>query len=1127
MFNSTLTGNARVWFDKLPKESIDSYEDLRTAFRENYLQQTKHIKDPVEIHHIKQRDGESTEDFMERYKAEVWTHHGRRKASSSWKPSEGGDKPTFKKGFKNKQRPDRKPDRFSLLTKTPKEIFALEKGKFKAPPPMSGQAKDYPELLFGDSNVFPRLSEEDETKSPMIIEVEMGGHFVHRVYIDGGASSEVLYEHCFVKLRKEIRDQMVPATTHLIGFSGETIWPLGRPGIRKIRAVPSTAHGMLKFPVEGGTWHRLNINRKKDAKNYFPCWKQNLDIFAWKPADMTGVPRNIAEHRLNIREGYSPVRQKKRGQAPERNKAIQEEVEKLVDAGIMKEVDVDTPVLKESYVKKEIIRVIQTIQTFEDNTEIEPKKCTFGMQEGMFLGYKVSTNGLKACPDKADAVLSFAISEMHQGQLLTLTAPREREELIIPWLPAKEATARSDDGQRRGNTVYFASKRLKRYFQAHTVVVITNQPIKQLLSSSEISGRMLKWKFELEGYDIQYRPRTAIKGQILADFIVERPEEESPDELMAEPEVLPEPWTLFTDGSSCVDGSGAGLILTNPEGAEFTYAMRFRFDATNNEAEYEALIAGLRIAEKMGIKNLQANVDSRLVANQVNGSYIAKESGMVQYLNKVKTLAKSFKEFSIKQIPRSENKKADALSKIASTSFAHLNKQVLVEELKEKSINEEEILDIVEEEGNTWMTPIQEYLTKEILPEDKKKARAVRRKAAKYAMINGTLYKKSFLGPWLRCVGPLQANYVLREIHEGSCSMHSGPRSVVAKVIQTGYYWPTMHMDARNLIRECNDCQIHRPVPRNPQQNLTPITSPWPFYKWGIDIAGPFPEGPGKVKFLIVAIDYFTKWIEAKAVATITGNQVKKFVWDNIVCRFGLPGEIISDNGKQFRDNPFKDWCEKLCIRQCFASVKHPQANGLVERANRSLGEGIKARLDERSRDWIEELPHVLWAHRTMIKSSNGETPFSLTYGTEAVIPAEIGMPTLRTAEIDQANNNEALGINLDLIEERREQAAIQEAKSKKKMEKYYNSRVRGTSFKPGEMVYRSNEASHAKDGGKLGPKWEGPYEVKESLGKGAYKLKDRKGNDMPRTWNIFILIVKTCMQGAMLHKNIIPYNKG
>ncbi|GJY27676.1 reverse transcriptase domain-containing protein [Tanacetum coccineum] len=149
-------------------------------------------------------------------------------------------------------------------------------------------------------------------------------------------------------------------------------------------------------------------------------------------------------------------------------------------------------------------------------------------------------------------------------------------------------------------------------------------------------------------------------------------------------------------------------------------------------------------------------------------------------------------------------------------------------------------------------------------------------------MTNGILYKNSFLGPWLRDIGPLQANYVLREIHEGSCNMHDGPRSVVAKALRSGYYWPTMHADVRKLIRECNSCQ-------------------------GIDIAGPFPEGLGKVKFLIVAIDYFTKWTEAKPVATITGAHIKKFMWDNIVCRFGLPGEIISNNEKQFRDNPFKD----------------------------------------------------------------------------------------------------------------------------------------------------------------------------------------------------------------------------
>ncbi|GJR83040.1 reverse transcriptase domain-containing protein [Tanacetum coccineum] len=794
----------------------------------------------------------------------------------------------------------------------------------------------------------------------MIIKAEIEGHFVHRIYVDGGASSKVLYEHCFVRLRPEIRSQMIPATTSLIGFSGETIWPIGqisllvkigdeehstsawmnfmvirspsqhngiigRTGIRKIRVVPSTAHGMLKFPVEGGTV-TLRSNRvipmecamisgpstqhpvtsqvleekikvaihpeypeqtiaigstltEKGRKELCALLRQNLDVFAWKPADMTGVPRHIAEHRLNVREGCLPVRQKKRGQAPERNKAIQEEVEKLVDAGIMKEVHyhswlsnpvmvkkhdgswrmcvdfkdlnkacpqdgyplpeidwkveslcgypfkcfldaykgyhqikmaeedeektafitsqgifcyskmpfglknagatyqrlvdrafqkqigrnlevyVDDLVIK-SHTEEEIIRdIAETFKTLRQiNIKLNPKKCTFGMQEGMFLGYKVNAEGLKVCPDKANTVLSLpspgclkdvqklngklaslnrflsksaekslsffktlkkctkksdfqwtqeakvAFRQMKKfiADLPMLIAPKERKKLIMYLATAKEAISAVLMTKMKGKQmpVYFvsralrgseinytpmeklvlallsASRRLKRYFQAHTIVVITDQPIKQLLSNSEITGRMLKWKFELEGYDIQYRPRISIKGQIFADFIVERPEEESPDELMTEPKELPEPWTLFTDGSSCIDGSRAGLILTNLKGVEFTYAMGFRFEATNNEAEYEALIAGL----------------------QVNGSYVTKESGMVQYLEKVKMLTSSFKEFFIKQVPRSENKKADALSKIASTSFTYLSKQVLVEELNEKSINEKEVLAIVEEE---------------------------------------------------------------------------------------------------------------------------------------------------------------------------------------------------------------------------------------------------------------------------------------------------------------------------------------------------------------------------------------------------------------------------------------------
>ncbi|GJV11442.1 reverse transcriptase domain-containing protein [Tanacetum coccineum] len=200
-------------------------------------------------------------------------------------------------------------------------------------------------------------------------------------------------------------------------------------------------------------------------------------------------------------------------------------------------------------------------------------------------------------------------------------------------------------------------------------------------------------------HNITYRPRTSVKGQTLADLLIEKLDENLLDTSVVE--TPQEPWTLFTDGSSCIDGSGAGLILTSPEGTKFTYALRFQFTASNNEAEYEALIAGLRIVAQMGVRNVHVSVDSKLVANQVLGAYVAKEENMIKYLEKVKILVSGFANFSISQVPQSKNKKADALSKIASTSFTHLSKQVLVKILKEKSIQEKEVITVVEEDGPT------------------------------------------------------------------------------------------------------------------------------------------------------------------------------------------------------------------------------------------------------------------------------------------------------------------------------------------------------------------------------------------------------------------------------------------
>ncbi|GJS90049.1 reverse transcriptase domain-containing protein [Tanacetum coccineum] len=428
------------------------------------------------------------------------------------------------------------------------------------------------------------------------------------------------------------------------------------------------------------------------------------------------------------------------------------------------------------------------------------------------------------------------------------------------------------------------------------------------------------------------------------------------------------------------------------------------------------------------------------------------------------------------------------------------HQEILVERVSQcKSTTLRRCKTIVEEEGRIGLTPPQSnYLEEGIVPSDKNEARSLRAKISQYVIESGILFKKGYLVPMLRCVGPLQANYVIREIHMGSCGMHIGPRAVVRKAMRQGYYWPTMHADAKEEVDKCDSCQIHSPIPRLPKTHMTSIMAPWPFYQWGMDILGPLTPARGGAKFVIVAIDYFTKWIEAKPLVKITGKEVIRFVMDNIICRFGLPRIIVTDNGAQLVNEPFKGWCTRFKIQQMNTSVAHPQANGLVERANRSLMEGIKTRLGRERAGWVDELPNVLWAHRTSIKQSNGETPFSLTYGSEAVIPAEIGIPSYRTLMIREEYNEEEQRLNLDLLQERREAAAVREAKYKTKMEQYYNKRVRPAGFRPGEFVYRRNEASRMEDEGKLGPNWEGPYRVTEAFENGSYKLQTMEDKVVP-----------------------------
>ncbi|KAL0367029.1 UNVERIFIED_CONTAM: hypothetical protein Sradi_3593000 [Sesamum radiatum] len=214
-----------------------------------------------------------------------------------------------------------------------------------------------------------------------------------------------------------------------------------------------------------------------------------------------------------------------------------------------------------------------------------------------------------------------------------------------------------------------------------------------------------------------------------------------------------------------------------------------------------------------------------------------------------------------------------------------------------------------------------------------------------------------------------------------------------------------------------------------------------------MDIVGPFPLAAGQRKFLLMAIDYFTKWVEAEPLARIIEGEVMKFILKNIVRRFGIPREIIPDNSRQFQGRKIQEWCQGMRIKQRFTTVAHPQANGQVEVTNRILVQGIKRRLERVEGNWAEELTSVLWAYRTTPRGSTGESPFSLVYGTKAIIPAELGIPSHRVMNFSEDRNENLLRESLDLIEELREKAFLCMQRYKNIMINSYNKRVKTQSF--------------------------------------------------------------------------------
>ncbi|XP_074323019.1 uncharacterized protein LOC141659968 [Apium graveolens] len=672
----------------------------------------------------------------------------------------------------------------------------------------------------------------------------IGAMNVHRVFLDNGSSTNILYYSTYKKLGFPDSD-MYFEDAHVYGFTGEVVRVMG-----SVRLLVTLEEGalsvtqMIDFKVlDQDSVHNVLVGRPWVLKvgsqlddemrgSLARFLIANLDVFAWSHSDMIGIDPEVMCHRLNILPNGKGIRQKRRPRLV--NMMFKDQI------GRTMEVYVDDMLVKSKVAGdhiKHLMEMFDILRRFR--MKLNPQKCVFGVESGKFLGFIINHRGIEANPAKIKAFMDMkSPTNVKQVQSLTgriaalnrfvskssdrckeffkaiklagkdfvwtpecedafkrikeqlgnppmLSKPLDGESLIL-YLAVSEYSisavlVREEDGQQ--SPVYYVSKRLhdaetrytsmeklvyalilasrklRPYFQAHRIEVRTAYPLRQVLHKPESSGRILKWAVELGQFDLEYVPRTAIKGQALADFLLEFDSEIDDKALvMLHPphseeslEEFPHPWwILHVDGAVNHRGAGAGIVLVSSEGHHLMSAIYFKFYATNNDAKYEALINDLKIALEMGVRNLIARSDSELVVNQVNGGFQARGPRTELYLRCTQRLIGMFKEVRLECVPREKNNNADALAKMGAQQEAVLLGSIPLELHEIPSIPEVETMRVDEAPKKTWMTPILAYIRKGLLPEDKFMARRLRYQAARYVIYDEVLYKRGFNQPLLR-----------------------------------------------------------------------------------------------------------------------------------------------------------------------------------------------------------------------------------------------------------------------------------------------------------------------------------------------------------------------------------------
>uniref|UniRef100_A0A2N9EZ34 RNA-directed DNA polymerase n=1 Tax=Fagus sylvatica TaxID=28930 RepID=A0A2N9EZ34_FAGSY len=629
--------------------------------------------------------------------------------------------------------------------------------------------------------------------------------------------------------------------------------------------------------------------------------------------------------------------------------------------------------------------------------KMNPLKCAFGVSAGKFLGFLVHNRGIDVDPAKASAIATMKAPTSHKelksflGRLsyirrfipglAAVTAifmplmkkgvpfvwsaacqqAFEKIQLIMAKLPhqdedgtekpiyyvsraLRDAETRYSGAERACLALIYASQRLRHYFLAHKIQLITkSHPIRSLLHRPVLSGRLAQWLLQLSQYEITTETPIAIKSQAIADLLAQFSGEDSssishevPGEigeaLLAD--LADSTWTLKFDGSSTSSSSGAGIVLTREDGETIAKSFKLDFSCSNNASEYEAYITGLVIAHEMGIKHLRVIGDSNLIICQTKGEFSLKEPSLALYRALAQKLEEKFDTFEISHAMRCENRYADALATLGSqVSFEGSKVDVTIdkrsmpitdllrEKFKEQNLDVEDWrtpirAKLMSPEGVADLKMLKDYvliagdlyrrlpggvlarcvslqeaarkltevherccelrdgvslyrrlqrlgyfwpsMSKEAASLQEQPANAatkLKKLATRYFVDGGILFRKGFHGDPLRCLSLAESQTVMKEAHSGECGEHQGKKRLYQLLLTLGYYWPTMKKDTADFN----------------------MATPWPFHTWGLDLIGPINPSSGGYIWILVATEYFSKWVEAIPLRKATGAACGKF----------------------------------------------------------------------------------------------------------------------------------------------------------------------------------------------------------------------------------------------------------